>query len=104
MNIERWDPAKDGPLSETALRRKLEASGHQVRRHVYLPGMYFPAHTHKNEDLNAVFSGCVRVSWANGSAVLGFGDIAHVPAGTKHTAEVIGRDPAVSLNAVIRDN
>ena len=25
IKVERWDPSKDGPLSETALRRKLEA-------------------------------------------------------------------------------
>lgn len=31
MKIEHWQPEKDGALSETAMRRKLEQLGYRVK-------------------------------------------------------------------------
>jgi len=38
MNLDRWDPARDGPLSEKSLRSKLESRGYSVVRFVYPRG------------------------------------------------------------------
>jgi hypothetical protein len=42
MQVERWNFAQDGPLSEPALRRKLEGRGYRVSRYIDPPGTYFP--------------------------------------------------------------
>ncbi len=99
MRVERWDTERDGPLSEQAMREKLEALGYGVARYVYPPGTYFPDHTHDIDKMDAVLSGRFRMTILNESAILEAGDCLKVPAGTVHSAEVIGDEPVVSLDA-----
>jgi hypothetical protein len=42
MKVDRWDPVKDGPVSEAALQKKLENLGFSVTRYVYPVGTSFP--------------------------------------------------------------
>ena len=99
MNVEHWDTATEGPLSEEALRRKLEARDYAVSRYVYPPGTRFPPHTHGIDKIDAVVSGCFRMTMGDVDAVLEAGDCLAVPRGTLHSAEVVGREPVVSLDA-----
>ena len=98
MNIERWNAA-DGTLSEGVLRRKLEARGYSVNRYVYPPGTYFPEHTHYIDKIDAVLSGRFRMVVEGCEVILEAGDCISVPRGTSHSAEVVGREPVVSLDA-----
>jgi quercetin dioxygenase-like cupin family protein len=100
MRVEHWNPKKDGPLSESALRRKLENMGYKVSRYVYSPGTYFPTHTHEVDKVDAVLSGQFRITMEGKSVVLSPGDAVQVPRGAEHSAEVMGEDPVVSLDAV----
>ncbi len=100
MKVLRWDAERDGPLSEDALRRKLQAHGYCVTRYEYPPGTRFPAHTHEIDKIDAVVSGAFRLTLPEGSVVLGPGDALTVPAGTTHSAEVVGTRTVVSLDAV----
>ena len=97
--VERWDPAREGPLSEDALRRKLEARGYRVSRYVYEPGTVFPDHTHDIDKIDAVVSGRFRMTLGGRSVVLKAGDCLSVPRGARHRAEVVGGEPVVSLDA-----
>jgi len=101
MEVERWDEARDGPLSEASLRRKLEARGYRVTRYVYPPGTVFPDHTHEVDKIDGVLSGRFRLTLpeGEGSVVLEAGDAVAVPRGTVHSAEVVGVEPVVSLDA-----
>ena len=99
MSVEHWDTATEGPLSEEALRRKLEARGYAVSRYVYPPDTRFPPHTHGIDKIDTVVSGCFRMTMGDVDAVLEAGDCLAVPRGTLHSAEVVGREPVVSLDA-----
>lgn len=99
MEIEHWDTDRDGPLSDRAMRHKLEARGYSVTRYVYPPGMYFPDHTHGIDKIDAVLAGRFRMSVGGESVVLEAGDGLAVPCGAVHSAEVVGGDPVVSLEA-----
>ncbi len=99
MNVERWDHERDGEPTEAALRAGLEALGYRVARYVYPPGTYFGEHTHSIDKIDAVVSGRFRMTVGGEEAVLGAGDRVHVPRGTVHTAEVVGDEPVVSLDA-----
>lgn len=99
MKVESWDHAEDGRLSEEALRAKLESRGYRVSRHVYPPGTSFAEHTHEIDKVDAVLSGRFRMTTPEGSVVLGPGDCLEVPRGTVHSAEVVGDEPVVSLDA-----
>lgn len=100
MDVEHWDEQRDGAFSESALRRKLEDRGYRVCRYVYPPGTLFPDHTHAIEKIDAVVSGRFRMKTEEGEVVLGPGDHLRVPGGAVHSAEVVGDEPVVSLDAV----
>ncbi len=100
MKVESWDTERDGKLTEAALRRKLEAKGYQVTRYVYPPGTYFSPHTHAVDKIDAVLSGRFRITMGEHSVILEAGDAIHVPRGTEHSAEVVGDEDVISLDAV----
>ncbi|MFQ5994933.1 MAG: cupin domain-containing protein [Acidiferrobacterales bacterium] len=102
MQIERWNPKTDGPLSEDALRKKLAGRGFHVARYVYPPGTFFPDHTHEVDKLDAVLSGRFRMTLGDQEIVLEAGDCLYVPRGAVHSAEVVGDEPVVSLDATRR--
>ena len=99
MQVEHWDP-RDGTLTEAALRRKLEARGYRVWCYRYAPGTVFPLHTHDVDKLDAVLSGRFRITMGHDSVVLEAGDLLAVPRGAAHSAEVVGDEAVVSLDAV----
>lgn len=100
LDLENWNAAEDGELSETALRRKLQARGYQVTRYVYPPGTYFPDHSHQEDKIDAVLSGRFRMVMQGESVILEAGDTLVVPRDMVHSAEVVGEEPVVSLDAV----
>ena len=100
MQVEHWDPAVDGKLSEAALRRKLAARGYHVTCYTYPPGTRFPEHSHAVDKIDAVLSGRFRMTMAGRSVILEAGDSLAVPRGAVHSAEVMGNDAVVSLDAV----
>lgn len=99
VEVERWDEGENGAVQERALREELEGRGFRVSRYVYPPGTEFPEHTHDVDKVDAVVSGRFRVTLEGEEVVLGPGDRVAVPAGTPHTAEVVGDEPVVSLDA-----
>ena len=100
MKIDRWDEQRDGLLSEDAMRRKLEQRGYQVSRYVYGPGTHFPSHTHGIDKIDGVLSGRFRIAIGGQEVILEAGDCLAVPRGAAHSAEVVGGEPVVSLDAV----
>jgi quercetin dioxygenase-like cupin family protein len=99
VKLARWDTERDGPPNEQALRRQLEARGYQVSRYVYPPGTHFPDHTHDVDKIDVVLSGRFRMTLGDASVVLEAGDSLEVPCGAVHSAEVVGDEPVVSLDA-----
>lgn len=99
MRVEKWDTERDGPLAEQAMQEKLENLGYHVARYVYPPGTYFPDHTPEIDRMDAVLSGRFRMTILKESAILEAGDCLAVPSDTVHSAEVIGDEPVVSLDA-----
>ena len=99
MKVESWDVKRDGPLSEAALRQKLERRSYRVSRYVYSRGTYFPDHSHHVDKIDAVLSGRFRLKVGDEQVILEAGDSLAVPRGVVHSAEVVGNEPVVSLDA-----
>ena len=87
-------------MSEAALANKLEQLGYSVCRYLYSPGTVFPAHKHSVDKLDAVFSGQFLISMGSDSVILRSGDFVYVPAGKRHSAEVVGHEAVLSFDAV----
>jgi quercetin dioxygenase-like cupin family protein len=98
--VRHWNVASDGELTEAAMRKRLEALGYIVMRYVYPPGTSFPEHTHGVDKIDAVVSGRFRLNVAGHRHFLEPGDWIAVPRGVVHTADVVGDEPVVSLDAV----
>ena len=98
--IEHWNPETDGELNEANMRAKLESRGYRVSRYVYPPGSYFPSHTHEADKIDGVLSGRFKMTMHGQSVILAAGDCLAVPRGAVHGAEVIGKEPVISLDAV----
>jgi quercetin dioxygenase-like cupin family protein len=98
MDLRRWVPEADGPLSEWALKRKLERLGYRVTHYVYSPGTCFEDHTHTADKMDAVVSGRFRMTIEAQAVILEAGDMVAVPRGVVHSAEVVGERPVVSLD------
>lgn len=100
VRVEHWDPARDGELNEANMRRKLQARGYSVSRYVYPPGTYFPDHDHAADKIDGVLAGRFRMRMHGRTVVLEAGDLLSVPRGAVHSAEVVGGESVVSLDAV----
>ena len=103
LGIIPWHPENDGELNEANMRRKLEALGYRVDRYVYPPGTYFPDHSHGVDKIDGVLNGRFRMSMQGQTLVLEPGDCLRVPKGVMHSAEVVGDEAVVSLDAIRRD-
>jgi len=99
LSVVHWNEQTDGPLTEAALRANLESRGYRVARYVYPPGTRFPEHTHDIDKIDAVISGRFRMTIEGREALLEAGDAIEVPRGVRHSAEVVGSEPVVSLDA-----
>ena len=100
MKVEHWNADHDGKLNTHALRNKLEGLGYNVTSYTYAPGTYFPTHTHSVDKIDAVLSGRFLISMGDDFVVLEAGDFIYVPKGAAHSAEVVGDESVVSLDAV----
>ena len=100
LALERWNHETDGAPTEGYFRAILRKAGYEVTRYTYPPGTVFPPHTHDVDKVDVVLSGRFRMEMVGETAVLESGDSVAVPKGALHSAEVVGHDPVVSLDAV----
>ena len=100
IKIRHWNTETDGPLSEIAMRKQLQNKGYQVSRYSYPPGTCFPEHTHNVDKIDGVLSGCFKMTMYGQSVILQAGDTLEVPRGAVHSAEVMGDETVVSLDAI----
>lgn len=102
LEVGSWDAPADGPFSAQALRERLERMGYAVHRYTYPPGTFFPDHAHEVDKIDAVVSGRFRMRAHGVEVILEPGQWLAVPRGTTHSAEVVGDEPVVSLDATRR--
>jgi quercetin dioxygenase-like cupin family protein len=100
VRLERWQAA-DGALSEKRMMRMLEMEGYDVLVFTYRPGTVFPDHEHAQAKCDGVLSGTLRISVGDAVFDLTAGDRLYVPAGTRHSAEVVGEKTVVSLDGTL---
>lgn len=97
LRLETWDE-EDGPLTEKRLMGVLEREGYEVAVFAYREGTVFPEHEHGQEKCDAVIEGFLRITVEGQNFDLKPGDRLYLPAGTKHSAQVIGKKTVVSLD------
>ena len=102
--ISKWNIRTDGPLSKEAIIDKIESLGYQCHCYVYPPGTFFEEHTHSVDKIDAVLKGRLKLNLNGEEIILSPGDYVQVPRFLIHTAEVIGDEPVVSIDAIKNTN
>lgn len=97
VRLERWNSA-DGPMTEKRLMGLMEREGYEVASYAYREGTEFPPHEHSHDKCDAVIEGVLRVTVGESSYDLNPGDRLYLPAGTRHSARVVGTKTVVSLD------
>ena len=100
MRVDRWDPRRDGPVTETALRRKVESRGYQVASFAWPAGTVVAAQTQNCDRVDAVVAGILKITLDDESAILTAGDMVYVPRGAVRRVEVVGPSTARCLDAI----
>ena len=100
IEVRHWNEKTDGPLDQSSMKKKLQNEGYRVSTYTYSPGTYFDNHEHRVSKIDAVLSGTFRIGMNGKFINLEAGDWIEVPAGVVHSAEVLGKVPVVSLDAV----
>jgi mannose-6-phosphate isomerase-like protein (cupin superfamily) len=95
--LERWHPS-DGPATEKRLMGLMESEGYEVASYAYREGTVFPAHEHAQDKCDAVLQGTLRIVVGGETFDLGPGDRLYLPAGTRHSAQVVGNVTVLSLD------
>ena len=95
--LERWLPS-DGPLTEKRMMGLMESDGYEVASYAYRAGTVFPSHEHAQDKCDAVLEGLLRIVVGDETFDLGPGDRLYLPAGTRHSAEVVGAATVLSLD------
>lgn len=82
------------------LRAKLESEGYRVEMHLLAPGTAFGDHRRFDTRIGAVFSGELKLVIGGHTHMLGPGDWIEIPGGVAISAEVLGDEPVLELDAV----
>jgi quercetin dioxygenase-like cupin family protein len=96
--LESWTE-EDGPMTEKRVMGLLEREGYEVAVYAYKEGTVFEEHAHAQDKCDAVIEGFFRVRVGDDAFDMKPGDRLYVPAGTRHSAEVVGRRTVVCLDA-----
>lgn len=76
----------------------LESEGFEVAVYAYREGTVFSEHEHEQNKCDAVIEGTFRITADGETWELKAGDRLYLPAGTRHRAEVVGRETVLSLD------
>lgn len=86
-------------MTEKRVMGLLEREGYEVVVYAYREGTVFEEHAHAQDKCDAIIEGFFRIRADEEVFELKPGDRLYIPAGTRHSAEVIGRRTVVSLDA-----
>ena len=86
-------------MTEKRVMGLLEREGYEVVVYAYRQGTVFEEHAHPQDKCDAVIEGFFRIRVGEDVFDMKPGDRLYIPAGTRHSAEVIGRRTVVSLDA-----
>jgi quercetin dioxygenase-like cupin family protein len=76
------------------MRRRLESEGYRVYEWSDAVGSIYEAHEHANDQIHWVIAGSIELDVEGfGKVVLNAGDRDEMPAGTRHSAAVVGSGP-----------
>ena len=81
-------------------RQTVHGAQQTIVRYVYAPGAVFPQHAHLQEQVTLVVRGRIAFDIGGTRLELDPGDVAVIPGGVPHGAEVLGDEEVETYNAL----
>jgi len=104
MHVQRWDAERDGILTASRLRQRLEDQGLWVSERRYLAGEVRDDASADHDSVEVVLTGLLKLSVGGETTILSAGDAAFVPRGAARSAEVVGPAPVISYAGAFLPN
>lgn len=95
-----WDDVPVETVRPGITRAVVHGMRQSLVRYRYEPGAVFPEHSHPQEQVTAVLTGRIAFEIAGTRRVFGPGDVAVIPGGVPHGAEVVGSEVVDTINAL----
>ena len=95
-----WDDLPPESVLPGIQRRVIHGKQQSMVQYLYAPGSVFPRHAHPQEQVTLVIRGRIRFDLDGVPVELGPGDVAIIPAGMPHGAEVLGDEQVETFNAL----
>ena len=95
LKIDRWDRPDLPDAGE--LTRRLETEGYDVFQWSDPPGRFYAPHAHDDDQSHWVIRGTLALTVGGEEYVLTSGDRDYLPAGTVHSARVVGGEAVLYL-------
>jgi quercetin dioxygenase-like cupin family protein len=101
LQVQRWDPNRDGVLTAGRLRQRFEAQGLWVSEVHLGAGAQESRQSVEHDVLQVVLNGLLKTTMGGDSAILAAGDALFVPRGTVVELEAVGTTPVVAYFAAV---
>ena len=98
--VRSWSDIPAEVVLPGITRQVIHGERQTLVRYVYAPGSVFPEHAHPQEQVTAVLSGEIAFTVAGERRVLRAGEVAVLPGGVPHGAEVVGDETVETLNSL----
>ena len=99
LRVERWEPPRDGPLSEQSLMQKLLVWGYDTTKLLMRPGTKVEPEIVAAEKVLAIASGELKIEVEGHTMNLKPGDCVFIPQGVELGLEVLGERSVLKFTA-----
>jgi len=100
VDVVSWDDMVPEVVSPGIERKTVQGARQTLVRYRYAPGSVFPSHSHPEEQITVVLTGTIAFEIAGDRHTLGPGQVAVIPGGIAHGAEVVGSETVDTLNTL----
>ena len=99
LRVERWEPARDGPLNEQSLLQKLLVWGYDTTKILMHPGTLVEPELIADDRVLAIGSGELKIEVEGHKLTVKPGDCVFIPQGVELGLEVVGERPVLKFTA-----
>ncbi len=104
MPLYDWNQVEKEQINPTLVRQMIHGETMTVARLQLGKGCSVPEHSHANEQISMIEKGALRFMLAGEEQVVRAGEVLHIPAHVKHSAEAIEDSVAVDLFSPPRED
>lgn len=104
MKVHRWADIPTEAMNESVTRQVMHTDAMTVARLVLRSGAVVPRHSHPNEQVSNVESGCLRFVFDDGAVDVWAGESMQIPGNVPHAVHAVQDSVALDLFSPVRED